>query len=219
MNMLTYDADSPNRPKSKIGEPTWEMTLFFPRQGAWTEEDYLSLGTNWMIEFSDGCLEVLPMPTILHQLIVEFLHSQLKAFLESRRIPGRVLFAPLPIRLRSGKFREPDIVYLNPRQLQNVTGQPEGADFIIEVVSDGADNRRRDLETKPREYAAANISEYWIVDPQEQQITILVLGNDKEYQQYTSVSRGEVAASLFFSGFSIRVDEVFDVGESIGNES
>ncbi len=210
MNTLTYDADSPNRPKSKIGDPTWEMTLFFPRQGEWTEEDYLSLGTNWMIEFCDGCLEVLPMPTILHQLIVGFLHSRLKSFLESQQIQGRALFAPLPVRLRSGKFREPDIVYLNPRQLQNVAGQPEGADFVIEVVSEGADNRRRDLETKPREYAAAQISEFWIVDPQEQKVTILVL-DGKEYRQHATVCRGQTAESVFFPGFSIRVDEVFDV--------
>jgi Uma2 family endonuclease len=165
-----------------------------------------------MVEFSDGCLEVLPMPTILHQLIVEFLHSRLKAFLQSRSIPGRVLFAPLPLKLRPGKFREPDIVYLNPRRLTNLTGHAEGADLVMEVVSEGADNRQRDLDIKPREYAAAGIAEYWIVDPQEQQVTVFTL-DGKEYRSRETFGRDESATSVFFQGFSIEVSELFDAAE------
>lgn len=79
------------RPVSQRGDPTWEVTLFFPRQGKWTEEDYLSLGTNWMIEFSEGILEVLPMPTIAHQMMVEWLVSQFKSYAAAHALPGRVL--------------------------------------------------------------------------------------------------------------------------------
>ena len=53
--------------------------------------------------------------------------------------------------------------------------QPDGADLAIEVVSEGAEARERDLETKRAEYARAGISEYWIVDPQESRITVLTL--------------------------------------------
>jgi hypothetical protein len=40
-----------------------------PEQGAWTEEQYLRLTdhTNQLVEFTDGVLEVLPMPTDRHQ--------------------------------------------------------------------------------------------------------------------------------------------------------
>lgn len=136
MDPLTYDCEFPARPKSRIGEPTWEMTLFFPRQGQWTEEEYLSLGTNWMIELNDGCLEVLPLPTILHQMLVAALYRQLKFYVESQRLPGRVLFAPLPIRLRSGKFREPDLVYLGPQHLKDLAGQPCRVDERYSVFPD-----------------------------------------------------------------------------------
>ena len=37
-----------------------------------------------------------------------------------------------------------------------------GADLVMEVVSGGEDDRRRDLETKVAEYARARIPEYWI---------------------------------------------------------
>jgi hypothetical protein len=54
-------------------EPTWEVAYLFPTQGSWSEEDYLSLHTNQLVEFSHGFLEVLPMPTTSHQLLVLYL--------------------------------------------------------------------------------------------------------------------------------------------------
>jgi len=49
--------------------------------------------------------------------------------------------------------------------------------FIIEVVSPGEQNRKRDYEQKSREYQSVGIPEYWIVDPQEavQKVTVLLL--------------------------------------------
>ena len=44
---------------------------------------------------------------------------------------------------------------------------PSGADLVMEVVSGGREDRKRDLVTKRRDYARANIPEYWIVDPQD----------------------------------------------------
>ena len=67
-------------PLSRPGEPTWEMALFYPLQGQWTEADYLALDTNRPIELSDGCLEFLPMPTPFHQWIAQFLFKALDAF-------------------------------------------------------------------------------------------------------------------------------------------
>src|SRR5687767_15399448 len=58
-------------------EPAWEIATIFPLQGAWSEADYLSLNTNHLVEFSHGRVEVLPMPTQSHQLIVLFLYRLL----------------------------------------------------------------------------------------------------------------------------------------------
>src|SRR5262249_15624949 len=145
MNSPTAPLMPAQRP-SQLGEPTWEVAYLFPSQGEWTEAEYLALDTNRLVELSEGRLEFLPMPTIFHQLIVDFLHSLLKAFVTARA-SGLVLFAPLPVRLSAGKFREPDIVYLRPERAANLRGQPDGADLVMEVVSEGQENRERDLET------------------------------------------------------------------------
>jgi hypothetical protein len=85
-------------------EPTWEVAYLFPRQGNWSEEDYLALDTNQLVELSTGSLEVLPPPTTSHQLLVVHLYGLLLAFATSRDL-GTALIAPLRVRLWRGKFR------------------------------------------------------------------------------------------------------------------
>ena len=45
-------------------EPAWEVALLFPAQGEWSEDDYLWLTDRIrrLVEFTDGRVEVLPMP-------------------------------------------------------------------------------------------------------------------------------------------------------------
>lgn len=198
-------------PPSKKGEPAWEVALLFPNQGEWSEEEYLALDTNRLVELADGFLEVLPMPTLLHQLIVKFLHRLLDAFVVARG-QGEALFAPLPVRLGPRWFREPDIVYLRPERMKKLRGQPEGADLVMEVVSEGAENRERDLETKRAEYAEAGIAEYWIVDPEEKRITVLTL-DGKTYREHGVFRPGATATSVLLPGFGVPVEQVFAVGQ------
>lgn len=47
--------------------------------------------------------------------------------------------------------------------------------LVMEVVSGGPQDRKRDLVIKRAEYAAAGIPEYWIVDPESRRITVLTL--------------------------------------------
>jgi Uma2 family endonuclease len=202
--------DVPNR-TSRRGEPAWEIALLYPPQGNWTEDEYLALDTNRLVELSDGCLEVLPMPTFLHQFIVDYLHALLKAFVNTHT-RGAVLFAPLPVRLRPGTYREPDIMYFRPERVVDVRTQPDGADLVMEVVSEGPESRKRDLEIKRNEYAAAGIPEYWIVDPEERQIIVLTL-QGKQYREHGVFGPGTEATSVLLPGFTVAVNAVFVAGE------
>lgn len=187
-------------------EPAWEVALLFPAQGAWSEEDYLYLDTNHLVEFSDGHIEVLPMPSDKHQSIVFFLSALLGAF--AHEIGGKVLFAPLRLRLRPDKIREPDLLFLenatDPRR-QNAFWT--GADLVIEVVS--PDDPTRDLITKRSEYAQAGIPEYWIVDSQTETITVLRL-EDASYVEHGVFGRGATATSAHYAGLQAPVSAVLD---------
>ncbi len=188
-------------------EPVWELAELFPHQGAWSEEDYLALETTQLIEYSHGQLEVLTMPTISHQRIVSFLNNLLIAFLGRFMPEAVVLFAPLRVRLWPGKFREPDVVVVLSRQGERMHEQyMDPPDLVMEVVS--ADYRRLDLEIKRREYAQAGIPEYWIVDPEAAQITVLALQDD-HYVVHGVFSRGDTAKSVLLNNFEVVVDEVW----------
>jgi Uma2 family endonuclease len=195
------------RRSSRPGEPPWEVALLFPAQGDWSERDYLALDTNRFVELSEGCLEVLPMPTILHQLIVQFLHKVLEAHVRAHAA-GLVLLAPLPVRLRAGTYREPDVVYLRPGRIHDVRTQPDGADLVMEVLSEGEENRKRDLEIKREDYAQAGIPEYWVIDPEERRIAVLKL-DGTTYLVHGEFGAGTQATSAHLPGFSVAVDDVF----------
>jgi Uma2 family endonuclease len=210
--MLAADATPDPFPArvSQRGEPTWEIAQFYPVQGEWTEDDYLALNLSCLVELSDGCLEFPAMPTLLHQFIVRMLFRLLDAFVTSQ-VLGEVLLAPLPVRLFPGKVREPDIVFLRPERLRDLPKYPQGADLVIEVASADAKDRKRDLEIKPREYARASIQEYWIVDPELRQITVLTL-DGQAYREHGKFGAGTVATSVLLAGFSVAVDTVFAAG-------
>lgn len=105
-----------------------------PLQGFWTEEQYLKLTdhTRHLVEFTDGNIEVLPMPTDKHQMILRFVFLALMAFVEPRG--GRVLFAALRLRVRDDKFHEPDILLVrdtdDPRRQNRFW---LGADLVVEA--------------------------------------------------------------------------------------
>jgi Uma2 family endonuclease len=195
---------------SRRGEPTWEMAGFYPVQGTWSEEKYLALQTNHLIEFVDGCLEFLPMPTLFHQAIVAFLFELLNEFVQAH-VPGEVFFAPCRIRTISDKIREPDVLYIRPHRVRDRFTPPKGADLVIEVVSGDPEDRQRDLKEKRAEYAKARIPEYWIVDPEQHQITVLTLKGTR-YSVHGKFGRGDQATSVLLSGFSVTVNGVFAAG-------
>jgi Uma2 family endonuclease len=179
-----------------------------PRQGAWTEEQYLAFTdhTNRLVEFTDGCLEPLPMPTDEHQSILEFLYEAFVAHVRPRG--GKVHLAPLRMRIRPRKFREPDLLLLvsatDPRRKNRFW---EGADLVLEVVS--PDKPHRDLIDKRGDYAQGAVPEYWIVNPENETLTVLRL-EDATYVEVGIFRRGQSAASALLSGFAVDVNAVFD---------
>jgi Uma2 family endonuclease len=203
-------------PPAPVGEPPWPVALLFPRQGDWTEEDYLALDSKRLVELSDGCLEVLPLPTPYHQLIAQFLFKVLDAFVLAQKL-GLVFIAPFCMRLWPKKLRQPDVVFLRPGRLKNRKGPAAGADLAMEVVSEGAEDRKRDLVTKRSEYARAGIPEYWIIDPLLQRVLLLRL-HGKKYRQHGVFLAGDQATSVELPGFTVEVAAVFAVEEMLPPE-
>ena len=179
-----------------------------PPQGCWSDEQYLWLTdrSRRLVEFTDGRVEELPMPTIAHQVILSFLNDLFKTYLKPRG--GIVLFAGLRVRIREGKYREPDLAALRDRSdPRNQDRFWLGADLVAEVVS--PDDPARDLVTKRADYAEAAIPEYWIVDTRFETVTVLTL-TEGAYVEHGVFARGDTATSPRLDGFAVDVTALFD---------
>jgi Uma2 family endonuclease len=197
-------------------EYAWELATLFPPQGTWSEEEYLGLtdGTNRRIEFVDGRLEFLPMPTELHQALVAVLYHALLNFVTKADL-GVVPYAPLRLRVARRRFREPDVLFLRKENSHLRSNRFwKGADLVMEVVSGDPKDRRRDYKDKLRDYAKANIAEYWIVDFDQQQVTVHMLAG-KGYTIHGEFGRTQQASSALLPGFVVDVSELFAAGDNV----
>ncbi len=204
-----FDPATPCHPPV-IGQPAWDLALLYPPQGQWSEEEYLSLtdSTKWLVEYTDGKIEVLSMPTIEHQLIVQSLFLALYSLVTPPKL-GVVLFAPTRVYFKPKKYREPDIVFnFMARHARSGNRYYQGADLVMEVVSDDLESHKRDWEQKRLDYAEGKVPEYWIVDPQLEKITVLTLLGDA-YVEYGVFTAGEAATSKLLTGFAVHVTDVF----------
>ena len=193
-------------------EPTWDIAKLFPDQGAWSEEEYLMLPGNRLVEYSHGIVEVLPMPSYAHQLVVAWLYELLREFVVHRNL-GRVIFAPLRVRLWAGKYREPDLMVMLEENRDRIH-EPywDGADLVMEIVS--PDDPSRDLETKRREYAVAGIREYWLVNPINATIVVFTLPEGVQHYKINGVYLPDtVAESVLLPGFKVDVTACFKEAE------
>ncbi len=179
-----------------------------PIQGLWTIEQYLRLTqySRMLVEYTDGVLEIPPIPTMRHQIKSQFLLLALYAFLQPKG--GTVLYAPLRLQIREGKFREPDLLVLcdanDPRRQNDYW---LGADLVIEIVS--LDNPERDTVVKRGDYAEGGIPEYWIVHPDEETVTVLRLA-EAQYAEHGVWGRGDTLTSALLPDLTLDVTALFD---------
>ena len=213
MNVMATTEPSASAPASRRAR-TSLLCEVLPPQGAWSDEAYLWLTDHCRrpIEFTDGHVQELPMPTDAHQAILASLDVLFRAYIKPRG--GVVRFSALRTRIREGRFREPDLLLLerrsDPRRQDRYRLE---ADLVVEVVS--PDDPGRDLVEKRADYAEGGVPEYWIVDSRDETITVLTLKDDA-YVEHGVFARGAAAVSARLEGFSADVSDVLDAPESGG---
>lgn len=155
--MREHDVDSA---KTVIADPPSEE-----RRIAMSYQDWLNWeGSDRQSEWVDGEAIVFMPPTIPHADVAGFVYILLFHFARFFDL-GRVMQAPVEVRLAPGVSREPDVLFVARRHLDRITHHriDGAADLVVEVVSD--DSVTRDRVKKYEEYAAAGIPEYWLFDP------------------------------------------------------
>ena len=106
----------------------------------------------------------------------------------------------------------PDLIWISVARLdrfQDAAGHLTGApELIIEVLSPGATNERRDREAKLKLYSTQGVEEYWIVDRELQQVEVYRRNNGILGQVTIHSNQDEIASPLL-PGFQCLVQRFF----------
>ena len=106
----------------------------------------------------------------------------------------------------------PDVVWISKVRLAtsldesgHLTVAPE---LIVEVISPGVDNERRDRETKLKLYTSRGVQDYWILDWRLKQIEV--------YRRLSGLLQlegtlfpGDILTSPLLPGFACDVERLF----------
>ena len=157
-------------------------------------------------ELINGELFVSPSPAFMHQVISANVYSRLERFVQEEGV-GRAFYAPIDVIVAPDTVLIPDIIYIARDRLKNTGGQTIGEppDLVIEILSPGS--RHRDLHVKRELYARFGVKEYWLVEPQEQSLTVLALSGGR-YDAVPAGKDGTIRSRLLPS-FTLSLSDVF----------
>jgi Uma2 family endonuclease len=186
---MTKALRSTNSANAPPREMTWEEWL------AWAPESRI---TEWV----DG--EVIEMSPIgaRHDEISQWLTAVLGIFLETPQA-GRLRRAPSILKLSSlPRGREPDLMFISSGNIERLhdTYVEGPVDAVWEIVS--PESVVRDREIKYGEYESEGITEYWLIDPQEQQLELYRLDSGGRYRQ-VALNNGMLESTVI-TGFYLR---------------
>lgn len=136
-----------------------------------TYEDFLAwIDEDAHAEWIDDVVQVRGPASSQHQEILVFLITLLNLHVTTRTL-GAIYPVPFQMRLRyPPRGREPDIFFVAQGNLGRVTKQylDGPADLVVEVIS--PESSSRDRGEKFYEYEEAGVREYWLIDPQREQV-------------------------------------------------
>lgn len=161
-------------------------------------------------ELFEGEIFVSRAPALSHQRVLANLVTILESFLRESGVgkiwptPG-VVFDDLNAAIA-------DIAFVRSERLgvvasrDKITGAP---DLIVEILSAGSADQRRDRIIKRQVYSKFLVSEYWIVDRFERLIEIYRL-HEAQLVLVATLNEGDVVSSTALPGLNLEVGQVFN---------
>lgn len=160
-------------------------------------------------ELIGGELFVSRAPGISHQRVIQNVQKPFLTYLEQNQIGILVPGAGAVFSNYDAVI--PDLVFVrNERWPEIVTGEKfTGApDIVIEVLSPGAENQRRDLSVKRQLYAKYGVTEYWVIDPENRSVDIYRL-RGLTLEKTATLMDDEEITSPILPGFQLKVAAIF----------
>ena len=148
-----------------------------------------------------------PSPITIHQKISRRIYDQLAEFLKEKEL-GELFYSPLDVVLSDLDVVQPDLLFISRDRLgilteKNIRGAP---DLVIEILSPST--KERDLGIKRTTYERYGVREYWIVDPEAQQVEVLKM-TDEGLRTHRVFVRGTQLNSPLLKELKFPIDSIF----------
>ncbi len=174
---------------------------------SWSEEERWELiaGVAWSMS---------PAPSRMHQKISIELAKQFSVFLEGGKC--EVYAAPFDVKLspetedEAPTVLQPDIVLCCDPQKLTDWGLQGPPDLVVEIVS--PESGRKDRKEKFLLYERYGVSEYWIVDPDEEVVEIYRLDGGR-FERIGAFGPEDKPGAPVLSGFECDLSRVFTVAK------
>ena len=193
-------------------------TLNLDLNKRYTYADYLTWMDDKRRELYDGFINLMtPSPSMKHQEISFQISGILRYYLINKKCKG--FAAPSDVRFSKTRNKDkkdktiytvvqPDIYVVCDLSKLDDRGCLGAPDFIIEIVS--AKNSKRDIKDKFEIYQEHGVREYWIVNPNDENVNVFVL-DDKGKYQLKGMYAGDdkIPVNIFDGDLEVDLTEVF----------
>ncbi|MBN1698630.1 MAG: Uma2 family endonuclease [Spirochaetales bacterium] len=125
-------------------------------------------------ELIDGDHFITPAPSIRHQIVSKNIEYLFERYFRNSDT-GIILDAPVDVYLSDFDIVEPDLIIIkkeNQKIIRDnyIKGHP---DMVVEIISPST--QKNDIELKKHLYEKYGVEEYWIVDPDNNEVQQYVL--------------------------------------------
>ena len=161
-------------------------------------------------EIIDGELYVATQPTWAHQLVCTVLTWALHDW-SARTGAGQVTGAPGLIFSEENDVA-PDLVWASMATLATALWEDghlhAAPELVVEVLSPGRANQRRDREIKLGLYSRRGVGEYWIVDWPDRRVE-LHRREGNQMRPLAALGLGDTLTSPLLPGFALPLERLF----------
>ncbi len=177
----------------------------------WTSADSEVLSDNGKrYEVIDGEVSLSDVSNWFHQQVCGRILSLLGNWSDKTKI-GEAVFAPGIIFDKSNEVA-PDVIWISFERRKTALADDgklhEAPELVIEVVSPGWQNARRDRETKLKLYSRRGVSEYWVIDWVNKKIEVFRREN-AALRLIATLFPADVLESPLLPDFKCSVADVF----------
>jgi Uma2 family endonuclease len=161
-------------------------------------------------EIIDGELFVTRPPHIRHQSVILNICAELRDWSTETQL-GEAFPTP-GILFSEADNVIPDAIWISVERMErfldesgHLTGAPE---LVVEILSPGAANERRDREAKLKLYSSQGVDEYWIVSRERQQVEVYRREN-AVLKRVATYNAQDTIVSPMLPGFECLVQRFF----------